>query len=87
MKKAFDKPMNRLRSITGQYPLEKNKNHAKKKKIYPQRQASAIDTSYSFLGIKSIYVLWIENIVSMNGLAFISKPKVIYRSKKCGYHM
>lgn len=86
MKKTFDKPMNRLRSITGRYPLEKNKTLAKKNLPTPH-QASATGTSYSFLGIKSIYVLWIENIVSMNGLAFICKPKVIYRSKKCGYHM
>lgn len=61
MRKTFGIPVNRLRSITGEYLLEKNKNHAKH--LSKPQQASAMGTSYSFLGTKSIHILWIENII------------------------
>lgn len=55
-------PTKRFKSIIEQYPLENNKNHAKKS--FKPWQASAISTSYDFLGTKSIHILWIENIIN-----------------------
>lgn len=55
--------MNRLRSITREYPfyLVIKIKTMQKKNLFKPWQASAISTSYSFLGIKTIPVLWTEN--------------------------
>lgn len=49
-------PMNRLRSITGQHPLEKNESHAKN--LSKPRQKNAISTSYSFLYRTKVYMFF-----------------------------
>jgi len=48
--------MNRLRSITGQHPLEKNENHAKN--LSKPWQANAISTNYSILYRTKVYMFF-----------------------------